>query len=481
MNRNKTYFLSILLILITFMLSCEKIAERQKPSVYYIRVLEGFGEVSPAYTTFLETTLKEIQERGNARAVIIEIDTPGGSVKDAEKIVKMLKQIPSPVITYITNSAYSAGALIALAGTYTVMSSHAKAGAMEPVTINPSNQSLKTAPEKIVSAMRAAIKSLAEVRKKRILEDVRLQKRTVENIKWIENLPVTVTAMVDKKIVLNRQEHGIDLSAEKLLTLTAEEAIKTGFSDYSVNSIQEILEKFALLNYPVIEMKPKLKHVFISVLTNPWVMMILLSLGIMGLVIEIKTPGWGIPGTIGVLFLAVFFYTNIVAGNASWEAPVLFIIGLALLLLEIFVIPGFGVVGIVGIILVFLSLYSGLGVQFQNFSGTKHLFSRASAIIFGSIAFAITIVILAFKFLPKTRLFPKIVLTNAELGYRAHEDMQQLIGCMGITVSPLRPSGIAVIDDKRLDVVTEGGYIEKNTKIKVIYVEGSRIVVVKDE
>jgi membrane-bound serine protease (ClpP class) len=361
------------------------------------------------------------------------------------------------------------------------MAPHAKVGAMEPVMLDRRTKQMKTAPEKIISAMRASMRGLAEKRRKRILKEHDQGRRKIQNITWVKNLPDIAAAMVDKSITLNKKEHGINLAKDKLLTLTNEEAKKVGFSYYTAENVKKLLEKMKFANYKIVEIRPKLKHVFISFLTNSWITMILLSIGMLGIIIEIKTPGWGIPGTFGVLSLALFFYANIVAGNASWEAPVLFIIGILLLGLEIFVIPGFGVVGISGILCIFASFYTGLGVQFHNFWQAKKVLSQASAIIFGSVAISIGLAIIVFKFLPKTRLFPKIVLMDAELGYKAHQDMSGLIGRKGITVSSLRPAGIALIEDRRLDVVSEGGFINKNSKIFVKDVQGSRIIVSMDE
>lgn len=470
-----------LFISILFLISCVNDNDNDRPAVYYIKVLKNWGAVNSAYTTYLETTFQKINRKRNVKAVIIEVDTPGGSVKDAEKIVKFITQCPFTTITYITNSAYSAGAMISLSSNYTVMAPHAKVGAMEPVMMNPQNRTMQTAPEKIVSAMRAQMRSLAEVRRERLLKEHKNNKRKLKNLTWIKNLPDIAQAMVDKKLVLTEKKHGINLAKGKLLTITTEEALKLGFADYKAKNINTILNNFKISNFTLKEIRPQLKHVFISFLTNQWVAMILIGLGILGLMIEIKTPGWGIPGTFGILALSLFFYSNIVAGNASWEAPVLFIIGIILLGVEIFVIPGFGVVGIAGILCVFASLYTGLGVQFHNFSQTRHLLSKASSIIFGGIGISIVLVIVLAKLLPKTKVFPKIVLMDAELGYKAHDDMTDLIGKDGITVSSLRPSGIAVIEDKRLDVVSQGGFINKNKKIRVIHVEGSRIVVELNE
>ncbi len=482
MNKKTKPFLILIIIFTVFsFISCKRKQAETAPKVMYVKVLSNWGPVNPAYTTYLETTFKDINEQKNVVAVIIEIDTPGGSVRDAEKIVKLISLLKPTTISYITNSAYSAGALLSLSTDYTVMSPNAKVGAMEPVMLNPKTKQMKTAPEKIISAMRASMRALAEKRRKRILNENKTITKKDINPEWIKNLPDIAAAMVDKNLELNKKQHGIDLKKGILLTLTSEEAKRVGFTDHIASNMKELLEKMNFTLYKLVEIRPKLKHVLISVLTNSWITMILLSLGTLGLIIEIKTPGWGIPGTFGVLALSVFFYANIVAGNASWEAPVLFILGLVLLGLEIFVIPGFGVVGIAGIISVFASFYTGMGVKFSNFWQAKQLLANASAIIFGAITISIGLAIIIFKFLPKTRLFPKIILTDAALGYKAHEDMSELAGKKGVTISALRPSGIAIIEDKRLDVVSRGEFIGKNEKIIVSEVDGARIVVTIDK
>jgi membrane-bound serine protease (ClpP class) len=478
--KNKIVASIFIVFTIIFCQSCEKAFLQTRKSVYYIHVLKNWGTVDAAYTTYIETTLKRINSKTNVEAIIFEIDTPGGSIRDAEKIVKMISECSKKTITYISNSAFSAGALLTLAADYSASVPHGKVGAAEPVLIDQRKQAMKKASEKIVSAVRATIRSLAQKRAERLLREADGDAKKRHNMKFVANLPTIAEAMVDSQVVLTKALHGTDLTDKKLLTLTAEEALKTGFIDYVAKNKEELLKKFNLTSFKLVEVTPSVKHVFIAFLLNQWVLMALLSLGMLGLIIEIKTPGWGIPGTFGLLALSLFFYANIVAGNASWEAPVLFILGLVLLGVEIFVIPGFGVVGISGIILVFLSLYSGLGVSFNNFSATRHLVSRASFIIFGSVFTSFVLVYLIAKLLPKTRLFPKIVLTDTELGFKAHDDMSLLIGKKGICVSSLRPSGTAIIEDKRISVVTEASFIEKNKKIKVIAVEGSRIIVKED-
>lgn len=205
-------------------------------------------------------------------------------------------------------------------------------------------------------------------------------------------------------------------------------------------------------------------------LINPFVIPILLTVGCIGLVLELFTPGFGIPGIIGICALLLFYFGHLVAGSAGIEVLVLFIVGLILMILEFF-LPG-AIVGILGIIAIIASLFIA--------SGDVVLVS-VSLII----AFVLTVVVLyiMIKVLKKKiHLFNKIVLSDAtstEKGYVTNPNRTELLGAEGVALTTLRPSGTALLNDERIDVVTEGGYIEKDETIKVIKVEGARIVVRK--
>ena len=201
---------------------------------------------------------------------------------------------------------------------------------------------------------------------------------------------------------------------------------------------------------------------------------------LVGFFTEIKTPGWGLPGTAAVIALSLFFGAGYILELASIIEIVLFIVGIVLLLIEIFVIPGFGIFGALGIILMIGSLFLGLISDFPLVDWS--LIQMATIQLAAALVFSILFVFILIKFLPKSQLFNKLVLQrNIEggSGYTSDVKVKEMLGKQGKALTDLRPSGTALIEDKRVDVVTHGEYINKGTKVIVIQEEGSKVVVEK--
>jgi len=347
--------------------------------------------------------------------------------------------------------------------------------------------------------------------------------------------PDIVEAMVDKRLFLVRLENGdiIKLRPEEyfneqeagtqmqvlcaegeLLTLTTRQALEYDFVDTQSENLTELLAQYqivkidqdysdtvitaltqndvlrqqeergddrvtlvkSLANATVEKFVVTLADRTVFFLTSPYISALLLSLGGLGLLVEIRTPGFGIPGFLGLLFIGLFF-----GGHMLNEVPnagilgLLFIVGLALIILEVFVIPGFGVAGILGLILMLVSVFY---IFFQNTDdvNTALLWSSVSIILTSVLAIVATI------FLPKSAPFQRFALStvmSTDQGYHSAgaQDFQSFIGKTGVALTPLRPAGTARIDNKRLDVVTVGDFIAQNTRVKVLEVEGSKISV----
>ncbi len=203
-------------------------------------------------------------------------------------------------------------------------------------------------------------------------------------------------------------------------------------------------------------------------------------IGFFGLIAEVKTPGWGVPGTVGLIALALFFGSSYVLDLASIMDILLFVLGLILLALEIFVIPGFGIAGIAGIILIFVSLFLSLTP-----SGPFFDFDAISIAIIqltGAIVAALVLVLILAKLLPKSTRFNRLILADeerAEQGYVSYPSEKDLVGQEGIALTTLRPAGTAEFNGKRYDVVADWEYIEQGSKIVVLRVEGVKVVVKK--
>ena len=217
---------------------------------------------------------------------------------------------------------------------------------------------------------------------------------------------------------------------------------------------------------------------FIRFINNPIITSILMMVIMVGMFMEIKTPGWGVPGTASLIALALFFGAGYILEIASIMDILLFIIGVVLLILEIFVIPGFGVFGIAGIILMIAGLFMGLVSDFPLIE--TDILSIAIMQLAGSFLFSAIAIYFLAKTLPKTSLWNKLILNkgiNATSGYSSNKEFKHLINLEGVALTDLRPAGTVVIEGKRYDVVTQGEYIVKNSKIVVLFTEGSKIVV----
>jgi membrane-bound serine protease (ClpP class) len=410
----------------------------------YIAVIEG--EIDLGLAPYVRRVVSDA-ERDNADAIIFKINTFGGRVDAATQIKDAIISTDILTIAFINNRAISAGSLIALSCNKIGMVEGSSIGATTVVDQTGQKQS-----EKYQSYMRSEMRSTAERngRRKDIAE-----------------------GMVDERIVVK----GL-VDSTQLITLTSEEAFNYGIADTLVNDIDELMSAFNLSGANKIEITQNWAEAVVRFLNNAVVTSILIMIGFFGLLAEIKSPGWGVPGTAGLVALTLFFGSSYILQLASVIEILLFIIGVALILLEIFVIPGFGIAGISGIILVFASLFFSLvgGDPFLDFE----LVSRAIIQLSLSLVIAIVLIFVLAKYLPKTSVFNKFVLSVSEKsvdGFSSHSFAEDLIGAEGIALTTLRPAGTAEINGRRVDVMTESEYVEKGKKIKVLTVDGIRVLV----
>ncbi len=410
----------------------------------YVAVVEG--EIDLGLAPYVRRVVSEA-ENENADAVVFKINTFGGRVDAATQIKDAIISTDILTIAFINNRAISAGSLIALSCNKIVMVEGGSIGATTVV-----DQAGKKQSEKYQSYMRSEMRSTAERngRRKDIAE-----------------------GMVDERIVIE----GL-VDSTQLITLTSKEAYNYGIADTLVNDIYELLSAFNLSNAKVTETNQNWAEAVVRFLNNTIVTSILIMIGFFGLLAEIKSPGWGVPGTAGLVALTLFFGSSYILQLASVIEILMFIIGVSLILLEIFVIPGFGIAGISGIILVFASLFFSLvgGDPFLDLE----LVSRAIIQLSLSLVIALVLIFVLAKYLPKTSVFNKFVLSESEKsvdGFSSHSFAEDLIGAEGIALTTLRPAGTAEINGRRVDVMTESEYVEKDKKIKVLAVDGIRVLV----
>lgn len=433
MRKTKT-FSWILLCLLSFSFLMPSLSAVASGKVYHIP-LEN--EVEDGLKAFLERAFNEAIEEG-AETIILEIHTPGGYVTSADEIAKIIDNSSIEVVAFINSKALSAGAFIALHADKIYMVPNATMGAAAII-----DGAGNAADEKRNSAWIAAMEAAAEANKRE---------------------PIYARAMADSSVPLPkyRAQEG------KLLTLSAEEALEVKYSEGTVSNLNELLEKLNLSESEVVSIEPTFAEKLARFITNPIVVTLLLTIGCFGLVFEVFSPGFGIPGIIGLSSFGLFFFGHTLAGFAGYESVLIFIIGLALLVAEL-VVPG-GIVGIIGGALMIISLL---------FAGESVVHMAYSILI--AVFIAIIGMVILMKFFGKNlHVFNKLILrdaTTTEEGYVSNVNRIDLLGKMGDTITPLRPAGTIIVDNERIDAVSEGSYIDANRQVEVIQVEGSRIVV----
>ena len=440
---NKKIFIIFTIIFTTFI--SKNIFSQDNAKVYVIKKLE-FQEINRWYAAYIKKAIKKAEEEG-ASLIILELDTPGGLLSSALSIKNYIIESDIPVVAYINKNALSAGALISLSCEAIYMSDGSIIGAATPVYMK--GNEIEKAGEKEISAMRAAMRSSAE--------------RSKKNVRIAE-------AMVDETIILSKRNDGIDLDDKTLLTLSVEEALKVNIADGKANSIIDIIKLRNLSeNSTIINVEEEKYDYILRFLINPAVLSALISIGIIGVYIELKTPGFGIGGVISIIAFSIFFFAQVFVGESGFLAPAIFFLGIVLLAIEIFVIPGFGITGILGI----LGIVAGIFMSF----GINNI-AQATLVVFVSLIADIILIIILARFILKSKGFKNIVALETDTaGYHSSVSYDNLLGCEGITDTFFRPSGNIIINDKKYDAITEGEFINKGVKIKVILVEGNKIVI----
>ncbi|AWE06797.1 hypothetical protein DCE79_05020 [Lysinibacillus sp. 2017] len=397
------------------------------------------NEIEMGLHQYLKRGFEEAKEN-NAQAIVLNMHTPGGAINAAVDIGKLIDETNIPVVAFINTNAISAGAYIALHADQIYMMPSATMGSAAPI-----KTSGDTAGDKVESYWLAEMTAAAT------------------NSGGGRD-PIYAQAMVVKTDNLPK----LSTPPGQLLTLTADDALKVGYSEGTVSSMEELLKVLKFEDAEVLTVEQTFSEKLARFITNPIVVPILLSIASIGLVVELYSPGFGISGTMGLASLGLFFFGHLVAGFAGYETFIIFVIGLILVVAEFFV-PG-GIVGILGGILILGSiLFAG-----QSF---VHM---AYSILIAMIIAGIGMVILMKFFGKKLHMFNRLVLkdaTTTEEGYVSNANRIDLIGKQGISLTPLRPAGTVVVDNERIDVVTEGGYVDAGKTVEVIKVEGSRIVV----
>jgi membrane-bound serine protease (ClpP class) len=403
------------------------------------------------------------------QAVILDMDTYGGYVAAMEQVMRLLERSPVKTCTYVNRKAYSAGALIAAATDVIYMAPGSVIGAATPVVAAPGGPSDVPSDyqEKISSAMRALVRTTAQEK---------------------GHNPDVFEAMIDRDIELEMD--GTLISPKgKLLTLTNTDAAKQYGEPprplLSAGTIETLEEAIAQLGLSAAQLKRIEPHGF-EVLAR-WIEPIaplLIMIGLLAIYLELSTPGIGVPAIVAGVCFVLFFMAHFIAGLAGWEEAALFAIGVTLLVIELFVLPGFGVAGLLGIGAILAALVMAMVERWPDGPTLPSWPQLQVPLLKVTVGFvgALVGVLIVGRFVPKTSLFKKLELsasTSSGEGYTAARDEQYagLVGASGVADTMLRPAGKGRFGERFLDVVTEGDLIERGTPIRVVRVEGSRVIV----
>ena len=418
-------------------------------------VMEIRAEIDPRMSRYVELALEEAREK-QTDYLVIDMDTYGGAVNDADKIRSMILEFEKPVFVFINKNAASAGALISIACDSIYMEKGANIGAATVVNGGDGSK----APDKYQSYMRSMMRSTAEANGRN---------------------PKIAEAMVDE----NLEVEGIS-NAGQVITFTAAEAMKYDFCDGMAENVEEVLSQAGVENYTIINYELDTTEKIISFFLNPFISGILILVMLGGIYFELQTPGIGFPlaaAIIAATFYFIPYYLNGLAQN--WEI-VGFMIGLVLIAAEIFVIPGFGITGISGIIITLGSL-ALMMVDNDLFDFTyvnTNALRNALVATLGGAMGAIILMFFGASRMANSAVFKRVALQETldrSEGYSSTFHESDMVGLTGIAETVLRPSGKVMIEDQLYDATTRGDYINKGEKVIVISDSGYTLKVKKFE
>jgi membrane-bound serine protease (ClpP class) len=448
--------------------AASKARPKGKAAVYVLPIRD---DIMPPLVYLVRRGVKAAME-DEAAVLILDMETNGGRVDTTEEIINVLNQFKGQTVTYVNRKAFSAGAFISVATQKIYMAPQSVIGAAAPLLMLPGTgpaEMPQTMEAKMTSSVRALVRANAE--------------KNGHNVEVIE-------AMIDKSRELEIDGEVLNEKGQ-ILTLTNVQAEKEYgnppkplLSSGTVESIDALIEELGYGGARRIDIEPtgveKLGS-WINALSP-----LLLIIGVIGIYIEFKTPGFGLPGFVGLIAFALYFLGGYVAGLSGMEWIALFVIGLVLLALELFVFPGIMVLGLVGtmlmlaaIVMAMVDVYPstpGLAPSFKFQVPVEAILVNMTITLLGSLA----AVWFLSHFLPKTTLYGSLISSSAS-GERSvllqEEEQRRQIGEIGVANSPLRPGGKAQFGDDILDVITQGEMIPKGARVKIIGHSGAEAIV----
>ena len=439
---------------------CTVVAD-SRPLVYEIDIQKEINNTTQIY---LSKGLAEAKTLG-ADAVLIHLNTYGGQVDAADSMRTAILYSPIPVYVFIDNNAASAGALISIACEKIYMRKGANIGAATVV-----NQTGAAMPDKYQSYMRSMMRSTAEAHG----QDTIIQ-RNDTLYKWKRD-PLIAEAMVDERVSIpNLVDTG------KVLTLTAQEAMKWGYCEGIAESPDEVITRYlGYSDYRLVSYTPSWLDDVKGFLLNPVFQSFLIILIIGGIYFEMQAPGMGFPLVVALVAAVLYFAPLYLDGlAANWEILV-FVIGLMLIAVELFVLPGFGVAGIGGIVLVtgglIMALLDNTNFDFRGVSAER--WGEAVLTVLAGLVLGFVAMIWLSHKIGRRGIFRRVALVADLEEAVSSPDLSALVGQEGIAVTVLRPSGKVRIGTEWYDGVSEAGFIEKGSRVKVLRFDKAQLYVV---
>jgi membrane-bound serine protease (ClpP class) len=486
---------------------------------------------------------RAIAEAHGAEAIIFIIDTPGGRLDSAIEITKSILKAPCRTIAYVEGmGAISAGAIISYSCDDIFMAPASTIGASQVVQmpVMPGIGEVQPASEKETSFLRSKIAALGEEKGHNPALGMAMVDKDIELIavprgdgtfdvyatnagqtgnkssgaaaltdivekieestqfdlgplkEFVEGLggskdtgPTKGEEAVQAAIASGMEGAHIVVGPDKLLTLTPDEAIKYRLAKLEYRTLDNLLRGEGLEDMRRVDLELTWSEELFRWLTSPYVSSILLMLGFGGLYVEIRTPGFGLPGIVGIVAFALFFGARSVIGLSDWIDLLLVLVGLILIAIEVFVLPGFGIAGVLGILSLMAGLY--LSFTFSDFSFSDYSWSydrlrdAGKTVTLTTVGLCV-VTALVWKLFPHTPAYGRLVLAEAQdakEGYsvQSEQDRETSIGLRGVATSMLRPAGRGRFGDKTYQVVSRAEFIEDGTPITIVEVEGNRYVV----
>ncbi len=439
---------SLSLIVLGFLAPFASPLAQEKRPVIYVVPIEGIIDLGLA--PFVQRVLDEATEAG-AAAVILEINTFGGRVDAAVLIPDALLNAQVRTVAFVNKRAISAGALIGLSAEHLVMAGGGTIGAATPVQMSQPGAAAQPVEEKTVSYVRKEFRATAERRKRP---------------------PLLAEAMVDADVEIP----GV-IEKGKLLTLTTEEALTHKLADFRADTLERALEQLGLGGAEIRRVSPNWAEYLVRFLTHPVLSSLLITIGMLGIIVGLRTGDFGVAGGVGIASLSLFFWGHWLVQLAGWEELLLAASGVILLILETFVIPGFGIAGVLGIV----AILAGLVLSIVGAGDTSEVVLMAGGRVVFSLLIAMVASLVILRFLPRLSFGRRLILeTGLGSGHNygsAPDSGQGWLGKKGRASSSFRPAGVAEIEGERVDAVSDGDLIDAGQLIEVTRVDGNRIVV----